>query len=695
MNNFKFFILFFTFLSVVGYTQDEKLLELINADSSMEIRQRKIDSLLKIYELEMSPKQLADCYHDLGLRWYYRKWEGIRNDTDIKNAIAYTKKALDLKRKLDDLEKGSIEKTMYNLGFFFYSNDKYYDAIDAYLNLIKDGRDLEKVQSGNREVGELYEIIGDFYKSLNHYEEFISFYKSKDSLSKKEILNLAEMYILKSEIFSLLGYSEFSDEIEYNLIAADSNLLDVNHNGQLHNSRINFIRGRRLTELGDYSSAIYHCHEVLKDSALLDAANLSKTFNMLSIPQLELKDFVNCLHSLKKAISLDPDYTDPYENLGDLYVAQDDYGKAMFNYQKAIVLATGKKRKIALKELPTIQELELSTEKTFLLSHIVAKANGWLKYYDFDSNKDHLTHALNTFELADKLVDVIRSESTEFQSKLFWREKGASLYTKAVEACYLLDMPEKAFYFMERNKALLLLEDISSEQAKEITKLPNALAEREFELKRDIFLSENEFKNFESSSSDSLDLIKQKVFTNKRIYNTFVDSLAMAFPEYAEIKKKVDVMPYADFKAKFITGGEAVLQYILNDEQGYGLLTSIDQTHFFKLENTPLLNEKIIALYTQLTDLTSSKEKIANYNRLAHEVFQVVLPQDVFTTIKGKNLTIVSDNILQQIPFEALVVDSEQGRYLIEEVEIRYAYSMSYLSAKKEIAQNRHLDFQR
>ena len=457
---------------------------------------------------------------------------------------------------------------------------------------------------------------------------------------------------------------------------------------EIGNSRINFIRGRRLTELGDYSSAIYHCHEVLKDSALLDAANLSKTFNMLSIPQLELKDFVNCLHSLKKAISLDPDYTDPYENLGDLYVAQDDYGKAMFNYQKAIVLATGKKRKIALKELPTIQELELSTEKTFLLSHIVAKANGWLKYYDFDSNKDHLTHALNTFELADKLVDVIRSESTEFQSKLFWREKGASLYTKAVEACYLLDMPEKAFYFMERNKALLLLEDISSEQAKEITKLPNALAEREFELKRDIFLSENEFKNFESSSSDSLDLIKQKVFTNKRIYNTFVDSLAMAFPEYAEIKKKVDVMPYADFKAKFITGGEAVLQYILNDEQGYGLLTSIDQTHFFKLENTPLLNEKIIALYTQLTDLTSSKEKIANYNRLAHEVFQVVLPQDVFTTIKGKNLTIVSDNILQQIPFEALVVDSEQGRYLIEEVEIRYAYSMSYLSAKKEIAQN-------
>lgn len=66
---------------------------------------------------------------------------------------------------------------------------------------------------------------------------------------------------------------------------------------------------------------------------------------------------------------------------------------------------------------------------------------------------------------------------------------------KAVQACHLLDRPEKAFHFMERNKALLLLEGVTKEQAKEIVQLPDSIAQREFDLKRSIFLSENELQN--------------------------------------------------------------------------------------------------------------------------------------------------------------------------------------------------------
>ena len=89
-------------------------------------------------------------------------------------------------------------------------------------------------------------------------------------------------------------------------------------------------------------------------------------------------------------------------------------------------------------------------------------------------------------------------------------------------------------------------------------------------------------------------------------------------------------------------------------------------------------------LYGLSTDQTSDRARRAEYNTLAHQVFIEVLPKEVYENIKGKKLTLVNDFILQQIPFEALVTDLENSKFLIEETEIRYAYSISYLDAKKQ-----------
>jgi len=420
----------------------------------------------------------------------------------------------------------------------------------------------------------------------------------------------------------------------------------------------------------------------------LDSYNLARVYNSIAYSQLGLKNIDKSFEYLNQAISKDPQYTDIYENLGDLFLAKKEFEKGLFQYQKAMVFATDRNQVIKFTDLLSKQNLELASEKISLLNHIVTKANGWLKYYEFDTNKDHLTHALETFRLADELVDIIRFESTENKSKLFWREKGASLYGKAVEACYLLDKPEEAYYFMERNKALLLLEDMTNEQAKDIVQLPDSIAQREFDLKRAILLAENELQVVENATNEELENLRNQIYVSKRQHEQFVDSLSSAFPEYSKIKKKVDVLPFNDFKKSYITEDEVILQYILNDEQGYGLMTSQEKTHFFKLENISLLNENLVSLYGELTDMTSSRTKLANYAKVSHAAFQKLIPDVVYAEIKGKKLTVISDYILQQIPFEAFVVDTEKMRYLIEDTEIRYAYSMSYLEAKKGIEQN-------
>ncbi|CAM3586292.1 CHAT domain-containing protein [Zobellia roscoffensis] len=693
MKKLKHLTIFFLLMSFFVNGQQDQLLGIINDTTDIEVKQKKIDSFFGINKNSISSRLLADCYHDIGFKWYYRNWHKQGNQIDINKAIRNTQQALEIKKTLDSLEKGSLEKSMYNLGYFLYLDERYYDAIAAYQDLVRNGHDLKKIQNANRELGELHEYVGDFYKALDRYDNYIENYKNQNDLQQRDILNLSEIHILKAEIYSLLGNKEFSENIEKNLKTADSILLSEGYDREMHNLRINSIWGNQFAENKEYEKAEHYYNLVLRDSVLLDSMNLAKAFNMISIPQLKLNNYDTSIKNLQKAIGFDPNYSDPYENLGDLYLAKKDFKNAMYNYQKAIVWSVDKKNKIDSEELPAIEDLELATEKTFLLGHIVAKANAWLSYFEHDQNKEHLIKALQTFTLADKLVDVLRSESTEYQSKLFWREKGASLYMKAVEACYLLDKPREAYYFMERNKALLLLENISNEQAKETVNIPDSIAQRDFDLKKAIYLSESDLQHSNSTSLEQLKDLKERVYTNKLNYNTFTDSIATMFPEYASMKKKVSILPYPEFKKKYTSQDEVVLQYILNDEQGYALLTTGNDNQFFKLENVKELNQDIIQLYGRLTNLTMDRAGLVAYNQLSNSVFSQLIPEDIYTKVKGKKLTIISDHILQQIPFEAFVVgNNPTTRYLIEDVEVRYAYSMSYLDAKSHISSSSRKD---
>jgi CHAT domain-containing protein len=684
----KFLLIFCLLIATYSHAQDAALMQIINSNNSLEIRQKQIDSLLIIKRSESQDEALADFYHDLGSRWYQSNWWDSQKNSDIEKAIFYAQKAYGIKKNIDNLKNGSLEKTLFNLGYFHQLEGKIYEALDFYQLLVEKGEDPRLVNKGNDGLGTLYMTIGDFYKALDSFSEVIHYCKQNPGNES----TLVQIHIQIAHTYSLMNIEKYSQEIQLNLAKADSIFKKSKSDEYYFANEINQLTANRLLEMGQYADAIPFYQKLLKDSVNLFNRDIARVFNSLAYSELKLEDFDTSYENLNKAISYDVNYTDPYENLGDLYVAKSEFEKGLNFYQKAILLASNQSVEIKYDKLPALEDLETSPNKIKLLEHIIMKANGWLKYYEHDSNKAHLTHALGTFTLADKLVDIIRSVSTEYQSKLFWREKGASLYAKAVEVCYLLDKPLEAYYFMERNKALLLLEDISNEQAKEITKLPNVIAKREFELKQAIFIAENELQNSTSNSQDTLSILRSIVYDNKRLYNSFVDSLSAAFPEYAKIKKKVDVIPYNDFKANFVSEDELVLQYILNDEQGYGLMTSAVRTHFFKLEKVGLLNDDLVSLYGQLTDMVSSREKMARYTELSNSVFLRLVPEEVYKEMSGKKLTIIADHILQQIPFESLVIDKKSVRYLIEEVEIRYAYSMSYLDAKKEVEQNPEKD---
>jgi len=61
--------------------------------------------------------------------------------------------------------------------------------------------------------------------------------------------------------------------------------------------------------------------------------------------------------------------------------------------------------------------------------------------------------------------------------------------------------------------------------------------------------------------------------------------------------------------------------------------------------------------------------------------------------ISDKKLTLITDHILGNVPFEALIIDPTNGTYLIEKCEITYEYSLSFEEENQKIKRDAKKDF--
>ncbi|WP_108869649.1 CHAT domain-containing protein [Aquimarina aquimarini] len=683
--------LLFWILPLTSIAQYQKELSLlINADLEHIAKQKQLDHFFEDNVQKMSPQELADCYHDYAYQWCYKQqWKKRNKKFFLDTAITIFQKSATIKRSDSLLKNYSLKRTLYNLGVIYSNKGDFFDAIKAFSEIIEIKEIDKKTINAYRGLAKTYTRIGDFHKALHCFDRLITL-SQKKPIHKKQLI---QGYVRQAETYALMGYKEHALQIYYNIDKADSLINQWDFKNQSFNNDINQIRGNTLLTTGKDKESLTFFNKVLKGLQINDSIRLAEVYNSIGIAQLHLSNHKEANLNLQKALSYNPNFTPAYENMGDLYCRNNEFRKGLLAYQKAISFCVSTTLQLQYDSLMNQEDLDLAIHKYDLLHHLIQKANAWIQYYHYDKNKEHLIQALRTFSIADRLVDIIRFESSEYKSKLYWREQGASLYIKAVETCYLLNKPEKAYYFMEKNKALLLLEDITNEQAKEYAKLPDHISKREFALKQAIHLSENELNNTQKPSKNTLLFLKNKIYKNKHIYEKFIDSLTQTFPEYSSNKQKIEVLPYELFKKKYISNKEVVLHYILNDRQGFGILTTVGGPTFFKIHDVTTLQEDITTLRKQCSHWFSDQAQLSNFQKKSHHIFKKLIPDIIYSQVQQKNLTILPDYTLQQISFETLTTSPKAHSYLIKDTEIRYTYSMSYLDRTKQIKRTPEFNF--
>ncbi len=649
----------------------------------------KVDSTLK--SLEKNQKSLKK-ERQRYLTWLYKQKKYHKVQTTANELI----QKLNKKEVFDTL----FVQNLYNyLGLSSYKLNNFSESISFYQSAIQ-------LSENTPFAGEIYSNLGKAYnRKADYYNSTKYFLLGQKLLLKYDRLNeLFKNYINITLPYNHLKTKEGYIKSRKFLLKADS-IAPYTSFGKKYTLLINMGLGNSYNhyETLDIQKASSYYKEAIaiskktKDFSRLAAvySSLGNLYNITN-PDLGIEYQKKSLNYLSKNDSIN--YSINYGNIGYCYSTKGLLNKSVISYLKSIEYLTGINNIL----------LELSLEKTLsnknsLLIRLKGLGNTYFKQFKKLKNIKNLNKSISTFILADQLLDLILIESQEFQSKLFWREQSAELYGKAIEACFLADDTEKAFYFMEKNKALLLNQHIRKQQLKQSLQLPDSIVNLEIQLKKDIFDLERLKTNKNIKDSISISLLGKE-----RSLQKLQDSLEKNYSDYKaistktkitglkEVQKNLDeqsviltytISQYDDYS--LITPENKYRPVIPNCNYGvktfhpaYGMLITHNSVDFFKLDKADLLKDEIQKFLSLAKKPFRTQNDITTYNKIAYKLFSVLLPKAYLSKIKNKKLRIVPDNYLNYLPFEALVTSNkEQPSYWIQENEISYAYSNSFLES--------------
>jgi CHAT domain-containing protein len=398
----------------------------------------------------------------------------------------------------------------------------------------------------------------------------------------------------------------------------------------------------------------------------------STNFIAIGFSQYNLQEYDNSLRNYQNALQL---MKRPYmkvlilDNIAAAYWMKKDYPKAFEYYQKALSVAPiGFKSKNSF-DNPTATSLIIADFKTYYLTTLKDKADTWLEYYQTTKQKEDLKIALNTYVTADKLIDMMRFEHTGTQSKLYWRNKTHHLYIQAIETCFLLKDYEKAFYFFEKSKAVLLNDQLNSLSANQQLSALDLAQEKGFqqsikELNKKITSEPENSKNYASLQAQLLEQQEKK--------DQFVKTLETKNPTYFKYKYDTTMVSLDKVK-KYLAKDQTVLEYFMGDDAIYALIISSKKTD---LQKIPLLdyskNAKQFLAYC--TDNQKINQNFQDFLAISNQIYQQTFR---YLNVQKGRLIITQDGYF--LPFEALSKSSKRAEYLLNDYAISYTYSVQFL----------------
>jgi CHAT domain-containing protein/tetratricopeptide (TPR) repeat protein len=629
------------------------------------------DSLIELASKKKRFGDIAKISKDFSLKAY-------RNNYD--EAIYYATMSYENKELLNEIDKEYVS-IIYRVGYFYFKKKDIITAITYYDKCLE--INSSKLVSGQAlcELGRCYFELNDYYKSINYYKKGISILEElkKYSILEREYKNISLVYDeldTKTSLISKLDILKKADSIEKNHRNSVSQRLKINNAYVTLYSRdkmydyskaVHFSK-QNIALASKYQEPVYLC------TSYVNLANLSNKIKNDSTLYYAEKSQKYC----KRPIAI----SSTYYVISDYYNYKENYISALINNQKGLNVFLDSTNKKNFSNVPKLNELNDLNEKDYIIQLINDKSKLLHKLSQKENTTKYSKIALKHILVADSLVDNIQVEITQ-ATQIHWRQKASEIYSIGAELCYELNKPETAFYLLEKGKALLLTEDIINNNA--LSKLPDSIKSRELELKKIVYKTSSKQKGNEKFEAE-LD------------YEKYLDSIKVIYPHYFKNQSLQNVITLTELQ-EGLDDKTIIVSYLWSNSDTvnntvFALFVSKEETELIKVGDSEDISSLVNRYREFISRPLSYTHDRAEFNEVAYNLYDSLFkPKESKINITGKNLIIIPDGKLHNIPFEALTTNKDELNYLIKSRSISYAYSMSFLKENKKIPRTTKNDF--
>ncbi|CAM1374077.1 CHAT domain-containing protein [Tenacibaculum xiamenense] len=671
-----FLSLSLTLCSLKTYSQ-YSYKELLELDKKISITETYADSILSAFEKKDA--LFAKNAHGFSY-FFYRERQNF--DLGIKYGLVE-------KSVLENvgLKNSDYSNILYNIGKYNFLKKEYNIALDFYKKSINSDASKFKSAQSYCQVGYIYFLQGDYHKSLNYYLKGLPLIEKHGTIksllahsinfalvcnklnSKKSIAR--GLYYLNNidSIIKTNSNTSFNKSHLYNLQNGFGNLYTSNHFLNSKKANFHYNKGLNLAKkLNDHylTSIIY--------------SNLGELYLKM--------DNDSSLYYFSKSLSFNLDgesiANETHKNISLFYLKKNVLEKSLNHIEKSLNLCFLTKRNSDIRIL-TSRELLNTKDKRVAVSSLALKSTILFKLYLKTNNLSFLKKLIkNTSLLNDFITLLINYNTTEIDTKYLWREEVYDSFNLSTLSAYLLNDKELMFRFMEVSKTFLLLQEISKKR--QLLNLPFQLTKRDNDLRRTILSYEERLDN-----SENFDL-RDSIFSLKTIYQNFKDSIQKIYPEYTSPDQKIEPITLETLK-KSLDKNDVIISFSMsNMEIGetksnlIGLAITKNKTIPLKAPDSEKTIESLSTYRKLLSTPLKTKEELNEFKLTASFLYNQLFPtSEIKNLIQQKNVLIVPDVTLENTPLEALISEKDSFRYLIQDCNISYAYSLTFSELNKDL----------
>ncbi|MEM8907826.1 MAG: CHAT domain-containing tetratricopeptide repeat protein, partial [Bacteroidota bacterium] len=598
-----------------------------------------------------------------------------------------------------------------NLGSFYLQKGDPNQAIRLYKNslLIQEQYDsltpfiVNTLSRTYKNLGNAYYNKKDHLEALRYYEKALWIRKESPQVDPPSIAN---------NHFNMGNCYRWMDQLDSALVHYEQGLHTLNRDKQ---------------QKGDFAKKIsIHCYHGLAQVYLLQAAPqkawaalqqaiplqqaqgayrmaqskalLGQCYAQQDQPQRAIQSFEAAIVQYQKNHPQHPSHQSLaafYRQIAETQLHIQQPLRALQSYQQALQMLAYEFDKTDHYPNPKANQL---ISKADALKILDGKAQCLIMLAQQQTESRHRQQAYHCYQLAKQLIRDLRNEYLASGSKHLLAAEVLPLYERAIDNALVLYQQsgarpylEDAFNSAESNKALLLLESLHENWARQSGGIPDSLLQKEHQLVIDLAFYhkkiQEEKQTGERANSHQLQQWENERFDLQTRYHNLVGLLETQFPVYYAKKYQLMASPLNELQSQ-LSEQSCLLEYFIGAQQGYvfQIQPQSISVRAFAWSNE---QQQWLKTFREKVRFPPSGQKATNdfqqFTTTGHQLYNLLLAPELSTTQVIHELILVPDPQLALLPFELLLrapaklepldYGPNQLQYLLEDFAISYDYS--------------------